>query len=72
MQKIDNICQDDSKNANSFADLARVADPVQTWMQQTNEADDSESVSVRMSSAAIYSPSYVRERTEPLKMTRYG
>eukprot|EP00959_Pyramimonas_sp_CCMP1952_P043358 906997-Pyramimonas_sp.AAC.1 len=28
--KTDSTCQDDSKNTNSFADLARVADGVQT------------------------------------------
>eukprot|EP00959_Pyramimonas_sp_CCMP1952_P368135 7711420-Pyramimonas_sp.AAC.1 len=50
---MDNICQDDSNNTDSFADLARVADPVQTWMQRANGPDDSESVSVRMSSVAL-------------------
>eukprot|EP00959_Pyramimonas_sp_CCMP1952_P175061 3658307-Pyramimonas_sp.AAC.1 len=30
IQKMGNICQEDSENRNSFADLARVADPVQT------------------------------------------
>eukprot|EP00959_Pyramimonas_sp_CCMP1952_P091931 1924463-Pyramimonas_sp.AAC.1 len=40
--KTESTCQYDSNNTNSFADLARVADRIQTsWMQQTNAPDHS-------------------------------
>eukprot|EP00959_Pyramimonas_sp_CCMP1952_P467481 9491685-Pyramimonas_sp.AAC.1 len=48
----DSTYQDHSYNTNSSADLARVADS-DLSMEQTNAPDDSESVSVSISSVTL-------------------
>eukprot|EP00959_Pyramimonas_sp_CCMP1952_P078625 1643399-Pyramimonas_sp.AAC.1 len=55
---MDNICQDDSQNAHCFADLARVADPVQTF-----RCSRPAGLMIPMSSLALLQPE-LRARTD--------